>query len=79
MTDCLIDDARRDYFAGGFEYPSVDELKKSGRWEKLDRSRQEWYLRGEQCGKNLSPEIVKKLDDCAARLEKRFGLQSTAY
>jgi len=74
----LIDDARRDYFAGGCVLPSVDELKKAGRWERLGKERQEWYIKGEECGKNLPPEVLARLDRCAKKFAARISSSAAA-
>lgn len=71
MEYALIDDARRDYFAGGCVFPSVDELKKTGRWDRLDKEWQEWYIRGERCGEGLSPEVLAKFRRCAQKFAAR--------
>lgn len=73
MREYLLDDARCDYFAGGDTYPRVNELKKDGKWDGLDKETQRWYLSAERC-KNAHPEIAKATDEYAAKFAARFGL-----
>ena len=73
MREYLLDDARCEYFAGGDIYPKVEELKKDGRWNNLDKKTQEWYLTAEHC-KEANPKIAEAMNAYAVKFAARFGL-----
>ena len=74
MKDYTLDDARSEYFAGGYVFPTVAELKQDGRWERMNDSEKAWYQEDEKY-KQDNPELAARSSAFAAKYAARFGLR----